>query len=140
MGQIILTAVGPDRAGIVADLSKRVHDLGANIADSRMVNLRGHFALLAMVEGPADALARLRDALTKDKSALGLSLEIVGADTDGYEVDGLRPAAVVRPSGADDIAAVLRFATERHLAVTPRDYRARFARSVPLAEIQGSLA
>ncbi|MGC3891571.1 GlxA family transcriptional regulator [Pseudomonas urmiensis] len=34
----------------------------------------------------------------------------------------------------------LRLAFQRHLAVTPRDYRARFARSVPLAEIQGSLA
>jgi len=34
----------------------------------------------------------------------------------------------------------MRLAFQRHLAVTPRDYRARFARSVPLAEIQGSLA
>ncbi|UVL87563.1 GlxA family transcriptional regulator [Pseudomonas sichuanensis] len=34
----------------------------------------------------------------------------------------------------------MRQAFQRHLAVTPRDYRARFARSVPLAEIQGSLA
>jgi transcriptional regulator GlxA family with amidase domain len=34
----------------------------------------------------------------------------------------------------------MRLAFQRHLAVTPRDYRARFARSVSLAEIQGSLA
>lgn len=34
----------------------------------------------------------------------------------------------------------MRLAFQRHLAVTPRDYRARFARGVPLAEIQGSLA
>ncbi|MFZ5933850.1 transcriptional regulator [Pseudomonas putida] len=34
----------------------------------------------------------------------------------------------------------MRLAFQRHLAVTPRDYRARFARTVPLAEIQGSLA
>ncbi|HEK1768936.1 TPA: DJ-1/PfpI family protein [Pseudomonas putida] len=33
----------------------------------------------------------------------------------------------------------LRLAFQRHLQVSPRDYRARFARSVPLAEIQGSL-
>ena len=52
MSQIIVTAVGPDRPGIVADLSKLVHDSGANIEGSRMVNLRGHFALLALVEGP----------------------------------------------------------------------------------------
>ncbi|MGE7991655.1 GlxA family transcriptional regulator [Pseudomonas sp. NPDC089554] len=34
----------------------------------------------------------------------------------------------------------MRLAFQRHLAVTPRDYRARFARSMPLAESQGSLA
>ncbi|MDH0648895.1 DJ-1/PfpI family protein [Pseudomonas sp. GD03858] len=34
----------------------------------------------------------------------------------------------------------MRLAFQRHLAVTPRDYRARFAHCVPLAEIQGSLA
>jgi len=34
----------------------------------------------------------------------------------------------------------MRLAFQRHLAVTPRDYRARFARPVSLAEIQGSLA
>ena len=34
----------------------------------------------------------------------------------------------------------MRLAFQRHLAVTPRDYRARFARRVPLAETQGSLA
>ena len=34
----------------------------------------------------------------------------------------------------------MRLAFQRHLAVTPRDYRARFARNLSLAEIQGSLA
>jgi glycolate oxidase FAD binding subunit len=39
---------------------------------------------------------------------------------DGYEVDGLRPAAVVQPADAGEVAAVLRFAAARGLAVTPR--------------------
>lgn len=112
MGQIILTAVGPDRAGIVADLSKRVHDLGANLADSRMVNMRGHFALLAMVEGPADALARLRDALTKDKSTLGLSLEIADADREAPTGSGipycLKTYSADQPGIVARVTAVLR--------------------------------
>ncbi len=82
MSQIIVTAVGPDRPGIVADLSKLVHDSGANIEGSRMVNLRGHFALLAMVEGERESLGKLRDVLERAKASLGLSIVLAEADTD----------------------------------------------------------
>lgn len=37
-----------------------------------------------------------------------------------FEVDGLRPLAVLRPSTVEDIAALLRFASARGLAVTAR--------------------
>lgn len=76
MAQFILTAVGADRPGLVADLTKHVHDAGASLADSRMVNLRGHFALLAMVEGADDAIAAARKALEADAKRMGLRLEI----------------------------------------------------------------
>ena len=42
--ELVVTAVGPDRAGIASDFTGHVHAAGANLADSRMVNLRGHFA------------------------------------------------------------------------------------------------
>lgn len=80
MSQIIVTAVGPDRPGIVADLSKHVHAVGASLADSRMVNLRGQFALLALVEGDDDVLAKLRTVLGDDAKRLGLRLEIEGCE------------------------------------------------------------
>lgn len=73
MPQLIVTAVGPDRAGIVADLSQKVLAVGASLADSRMVNLRGHFALLALVEGAAEQLASLREQLLAGAEAMGLS-------------------------------------------------------------------
>jgi len=37
----------------------------------------------------------------------------------GYEVDGLRPAAVVRPGSAEEVAQVVRFAAAEKLAVIP---------------------
>jgi glycine cleavage system transcriptional repressor len=40
MPQMIITAVGPDRPGIVGELTGELHSAGANILDSRMVNLR----------------------------------------------------------------------------------------------------
>ena len=79
MPQLILTAVGPDRPGLVADLTSHVHETGASFVDSRMVNLRGHFALLALVEGEAPALDALRARLADGGAALGLRLEVQDA-------------------------------------------------------------
>lgn len=75
MAQLIVTAVGPDRPGIVADLSRLVYDAGASLADSRMVNLRGQFALLAAVEGAPEAIAKLKARLADAGAALRLALE-----------------------------------------------------------------
>ncbi|MBL8741559.1 MAG: hypothetical protein JNK04_10710 [Myxococcales bacterium] len=72
---LIVTAVGIDRPGLVADLTQHVHAVGASLADSRMVNLRGHFALLALVEGAPDALAKLKGTLGAASKAIGLRIE-----------------------------------------------------------------
>lgn len=73
--QLVVTAVGPDRAGIASDFSGHVHAAGANLADSRMVNLRGHFALLALVEGAPEVLDRLEKRLREAGTSLALSFE-----------------------------------------------------------------
>lgn len=79
MPQIIVTAVGPDRPGLVAELTRHVYDVGASLADSRMINLRGHFALLALIEGLPEALASLRRKLESEGTGMGLRLEIYDA-------------------------------------------------------------
>jgi glycolate oxidase FAD binding subunit len=43
-----------------------------------------------------------------------------GGGVDGYEVDGLRPAAVVQPADAKEVASIVRLAAERGLALIPR--------------------
>jgi glycine cleavage system transcriptional repressor len=75
MSQLVITAIGPDRAGIASDFTGHVNHVGANLADSRMVNLRGHFALLALVEGAPDVLESLRRRLREAGPSLGLSFE-----------------------------------------------------------------
>ena len=74
MTQLVITAVGPDRPGLVKDISGHIHAAGANLADSRMVNLRGHFAMLVLVEGNADVLGKTRDAVRGAASAMGLTI------------------------------------------------------------------
>lgn len=77
--ELVVTAVGPDRPGIASDFTGHVHAAGANLADSRMVNLRGHFALVALVEGDAGALEGLKGRLRQAAPSLGLTFEFSGS-------------------------------------------------------------
>jgi glycine cleavage system transcriptional repressor len=77
--ELVITAVGPDRPGLASELSGHVLDAGANLADSRMVNLRGQFALLALVEGSSDVLETVRSRLREAAPKMGLSLDFAGA-------------------------------------------------------------
>ncbi len=72
--ELVVTAMGPDRPGIASEFSGHVHATGGNLADSRMVNLRGQFALLALVEGTADVLAAVEKRLGEAAGGLGLAI------------------------------------------------------------------
>lgn len=74
--ELVITAVGPDRPGIASDLSGHIHAAGANLADTRMVNLRGQFALIALVEGSASVLEDLKKRLTEAVPKIGLRIEL----------------------------------------------------------------
>lgn len=45
---VVLTAVGRDRVGIVADLAEILYGLGCNLLDSSMTLLRNEFAIILM--------------------------------------------------------------------------------------------
>jgi len=70
---IVFTLTGPDRIGIVDDVTKLLLDLGSNVETSRMSRLGGEFAILMLVSMPSEQFARL------DKDVAALS-------TQGYKV------------------------------------------------------
>lgn len=76
MAQLVITAVGSDRPGLVGELTGALLRENVNVADSRMVNLRGQFAMLVLAEGPTDALERLRASLPQTAQGLGLTLTL----------------------------------------------------------------
>jgi glycine cleavage system transcriptional repressor len=76
MSQFIITAVGPDRPGIVGELTAHLHAAGANILDSRMVNLRGEFAMLILLEAADIKAAELRRQLPGAVEKMGLRLTL----------------------------------------------------------------
>jgi glycine cleavage system transcriptional repressor len=73
--ELVVTAVGPDRPGIASDFTGVVHAAGANLADTRMVNLRGQFALLALLEGSKEVLENVEKRLREAAPKIGLAIE-----------------------------------------------------------------
>jgi glycine cleavage system regulatory protein len=77
---LVVTAIGPDRPGIVNKLSDVAQRFGANWAGSRMANLAGQFAGMVHFEvedAKADALARALSELQ------GADLQILIARSTG---------------------------------------------------------
>lgn len=60
---LVITALGEDRPGIVNDVSRLIVDAGCNIEDSRMTVLGGDFALILLVSGKWNELAKLENSL-----------------------------------------------------------------------------
>jgi glycine cleavage system transcriptional repressor len=79
MPQLIINAIGPDRPGLVGQFTGHLHAAGANVLDSRMVNLRGQFALILLVEAQPDALNQLRQSLPTFAEKLHLRLTLTDA-------------------------------------------------------------
>lgn len=55
-------------------LSRKILDEGCNITDSRMTVLGGEFAILLLIEGPWNTLAKLESAVPELQEDLGLTI------------------------------------------------------------------
>lgn len=71
---LVLSALGNDRPGIVDRLTKVILDYDCNIIDSRMTVLGGEFAILMLVEGNWNTLAKLENCLPDLQHSLGLTV------------------------------------------------------------------
>jgi len=74
--QLVIAALGEDRPGLVEKLSRWVLDSDCNIADSRMMVMGGEFAVLLLVTGNWNKLAKLENQLEQAQEQLGMTLNI----------------------------------------------------------------
>ena len=73
MRRLALTAIGRNRPGIVAAASRVLLAHRANVEDSQMTILRGHFTMMLVVSVPEEAdVATLRDDLDDIRAELDL--------------------------------------------------------------------
>jgi glycine cleavage system transcriptional repressor len=104
----VISALGNNRPGLVHQLSKAVKDCGCNILDSRMAVLGGEFAVILLLAGTWDAIAKIESMIPRLEDSLDLTL--ISRRTEVREkVANLMPYAVEvvasdRPGIVHDIA------------------------------------
>ncbi|MFY8325951.1 glycine cleavage system protein R [Pseudoalteromonas sp. ZZD1] len=100
--QIVLTAIGEDRPGIVSELTQLVSDCHCNIIDSRIAILGSEFTFIMLLAGDMSAISRIEHTLpvkgmelglltmmkrtashTQSEFCAGYTLEYTGIDTPG---------------------------------------------------------
>ena len=120
-----LSAVGRDRPGIVAAISRVLLDLRGNVEDSQMSILRGHFAVMLIVALPeAVEPAEIERRLEAVRAELGLEAVAV-SPVDELDA-GPRPTHVLSVYGADHpgiVHAVSSELAERGVSITGLETR-----------------
>lgn len=111
MHHLSITAIGRDRPGIVAAVTKVLFEQGCNLADCAMTILSGQFAMIMLLEAPGELSAeRLREALEVVETTLGLSIDVHQA-SGGPGPLPARPY-VISLYGADHPGIIYRVAAE----------------------------
>ena len=87
----VLTAIGTDRPGLVDEVTGFIAACGCNLEDSRMVNLRGQFAMVVLVAGSSEAMARLCDGIAAVEAASGIRAQLADAGEDRPEAAAALP-------------------------------------------------
>ncbi len=126
MARFGLSAIGRDRPGIVAGISRVLADHGVNIEDSQMTILSGHFTMTLIVAPPADSdVEALRAALETAGRELGLEAVWLGEVEEGAPRTG-EPTHMLSVYGADHpgiVSAVSAALAEHEVNVTDLETR-----------------
>lgn len=85
MTQLVLTAIGDDRGGLVSALSEQVDRCGGNWLESGLSHLAGKFAGVVLVEVPEDRVQELTEALDGLHQSVGLRVDVTDAQLAGDE-------------------------------------------------------
>lgn len=110
MAHVAVTALGADRPGIVAAVTRVLFEQGANLEDTSMSILRGHFSMMLVVAVPVGVTAAdLEAALAPVAAEAELVLAVRDIDDDvPHSPDG--DAWAVSVYGADKPGIVNRVA------------------------------
>lgn len=134
--QVALSAIGQDRPGIVARLTRALFEQGCNLEESSMTRLKGEFAILLLVTLPDTMTpAALESAVEPAGRSLGLTIlvrELTPEETRAEDDSRTLPYTLV-VYGADRPGIVFRVtdAAARHV-LNITDLRTRVTGPAPV--------
>ncbi len=73
---LILTAIGPDRIGLVERISQFISRHGCNIEDSKMAVFCGEFAVIILISGDGENLVKIARDYREIEAESGLAISI----------------------------------------------------------------
>jgi len=119
--QLVITALGEDRPGIVGALSETLSSRKLNIEDSRMSVLGGEFALLMLVGGMSSSIEALVNDVASLEQTLGMKLLVKPTES--------RTAAVLAPCSVEVVSIdhpgivqdITGFFSQRHINIVKMD-------------------
>lgn len=105
---LAISALGTNRAGLVHQFCKAIKDCGCTIVDSRMTVLGGEFAMILLLSGPWDAVAKIENVLPRLEQNLKLTVVSKRTEARKKTADSMPYAVEVvsidRPGIVHDIA------------------------------------
>lgn len=72
---MVLSALGPDRPGLVDELAHQVAESGCQVGDSRMTVLGGEFAIIMLIFGNWNSVAKFENLVPRMQESLGLHIQ-----------------------------------------------------------------
>ena len=81
--QLVISAIGTDRPGIVNELSQIITRQQGNIDDSRMTVLGGEFAMMLLVTGTQECIENIISKL--EETGQDLNLTLIAKETQAQE-------------------------------------------------------
>lgn len=119
MGHFAITAIGTDRPGIVAGLTEALREVGCNLEDVSSTILRGHFAMMFVVDAPESDAPGIQDALHRAAEPLGVTVTV--RDVEAGAPDRPEATHTLTVYGADKpgiVAGVAGLLAERSVNIT----------------------
>ena len=90
MNSVILKLIGPDKPGIISDISGIVTDNGANIEESRMIRLGSEFCIMILIsisENNLNTLKKDLESLSEMKFDYNETSKISSKEQPNYFID-----------------------------------------------------